>query len=85
MGLALQTIAVNHDTDGQNNHSGTPPYGHLGNTVISLLRLLFFGCLAKRPYIFLQRKNLVNTVTRLYGQFVWPFGDRINDVSLYRG
>ena len=85
MGPALQTIALNHHTDGQNNHSETPPYDHLRNTVTSLLRLLFFGCLAKRPYTFLQRKNLVNTVTRLYGQFVWPFGNRINGVSLYRG
>ena len=65
MGPALQTIAGNHHTDGQNNHSETLPYGHLGNTVTSLLRLLFFGCLAKRPYIFLQKKK-----PRYYG---YPF------------
>ena len=34
-------------------YSGTPPYGHLGNMVTSLLRPLFFGRPAKRPYIFL--------------------------------
>ena len=38
-----------------------PPYGHLGNTVTSLLRQLFSGP-AKKPYIFLL-KNPVNAVT----------------------
>lgn len=44
-------------------HSGTPPYGFLGNTVISLLRPFLFGP-AKRPYILLYiihiKKTLVN-------------------------
>ena len=31
-------------------YSRTPPYGHLDNTVTSLLRPVFFGP-AKRPYI----------------------------------
>ena len=34
-------------------YSGTPPYGHLGNTVTSLLRPLFLAARLKRPYIFL--------------------------------
>ena len=32
---------------------GTPPYGHLGNTVNSLLRPLFLAASQKSPYIFL--------------------------------
>ena len=34
----------------------TPPYGHLGNTVTSLLRPLFFGRLAKAAIHFLIKK-----------------------------
>ena len=34
-------------------HKGTPPYGHLGNMVTSLLRPLFMTAQQKRPYIFL--------------------------------
>ena len=34
-------------------HKGTPPYGHLGHTVTSLLRPLFMAARQKRPYIFL--------------------------------
>ena len=44
-------------------HSGTPPYGFLGNMAISLLRPFLFGP-AKRPYILLYiiyiEKTLVN-------------------------
>ena len=45
------------------------------STVTSLLRPppLFFGLMAKRPYIF-PVKN---------GQFFWPIGDSINGVPLY--
>ena len=43
-------------------YGGTPPYGHLGNTVTLLLRPLFSGP-AKQPYNFLL-KNPVNVVTR---------------------
>ena len=85
MGPALQTIAGNHHTDGQNNHSETPPYGHLGNTVTSLLRLLFFGCLAKRRYIFLQKKTSLIRLPVYTANLFWPIGDRINGVLLYSG
>ena len=34
-------------------YSETLPYGHLGNTVTSILWPLLFGHLAKQPYIFL--------------------------------
>ena len=59
----------------------TPPDGHLGNTVTSLLRQIFFGRLAKRPYIFLKKKQTsfvrspVNTA-----KYFWPIDDRINGV-----
>ena len=38
------------------NYGGTPPYGHLGNTVTLLLRPLFFGRLAKIAIHFLVEK-----------------------------
>ena len=44
-------------------YSGTPPYDHLVNTVIVLLRPPFF-VLAKRPYIF-SWENPVNAATPL--------------------
>ena len=44
-------------------YSGTTPYGRLVNTTTSLLRPLFFGCLAKTAIHFLVKKTLVNMAT----------------------
>ena len=38
------------------SYSETPPYGHLDNTVTSLLRPLFFGRLAKTTIHFLVKR-----------------------------
>ena len=40
-------------------YSETPPYGHLGNTVTSLLRPLSLAAWQKPPYIFLYKKPLL--------------------------
>ena len=45
----------------RSKYSGTPPYGHLVNTVTSLLQSPFSGP-EKRPYI-LSLKKPVNTVS----------------------
>ena len=50
-------------------YSETLPYGHLGNTVTSLLWPLYFDHLAKRPYIFLLKKPLLIR-SNLYGPLV---------------
>ena len=64
-------------------YSGIPPYGHLGNTVTSLLQPLFlaarqnghtFSC-KKKPSLI---RSPVNTT-----KFFWPIGNRINVVPLY--
>ena len=44
-------------------YSGTPPYGHLGNKVTSLLRPLFLAAL-QNDHTFSCKKKLVNTITR---------------------
>ena len=59
MGPALQTIAGNHHTDGQNNHSETPPYGHL------VIAATFLWLPGKTAVHFLAKKK-----PRYYG---YPF------------
>ena len=61
------------------SYSETAPYGHLGNTVTSVLQPLSFGGLAKTAIHFLVKKKN----PRLYGHFFWPIGDRIKGVPLY--
>ena len=56
-------------------YSGTPPYGHFGNTVTSLLGPLFFAARQNDRSFSLKKKTLVNTV-----KCFWPIGDRINRV-----
>ena len=58
------------------NYSGTPPYGHLGNTVKSLLQPLFWPP-GKNRHAFSCRKTLVNTA-----KFFWSIGDCIIGVPL---
>ena len=58
------------------NYSETLPYGHLSNTVTSLLWPLFFGCMAKTAIHFLVKKTLVNTA-----KFFWTTSDHINPLS----
>ena len=53
------------------NYSGTPPYGHLSNTVTSILQPLFWPP-GKNRHAFSCRKNLVNTA-----KFFWSIGDCI--------
>ena len=66
------------------NYSGTPPYGHLGNTMTSLLRPLFLAERQNSHTLSCKEKTLVNSVTCYYGQiFFWPISDRINGVPLY--
>ena len=48
-------------------YSGNLPYGHLGDTVTSLLRPNSFVP-EKQPHIFLKKKVNVNTVIRRYGE-----------------
>ena len=55
-------------TDYTTHYSGTPPYGHLVNTVTSLLRPLFIGP-AKRPYIILLEIP-VNAASPLMATFL---------------
>ena len=63
-------------------YSGTPPHGHLGNTVTSSLRPLFF--LAAQPdIIFLVKKPLLIRSPLNTASFVWPIGDQIPEVPLY--
>ena len=62
-------------------YSGTPPYGHFGNTVTSLLGPLFLAARQHDHSFSLKIKN-----SRQYGHLVntakcfWPIGDRINRV-----
>ena len=58
------------------NYSGTPPYGHLGNTVTSLLQPLFWPH-GKNRHAFSCRKTLVYTA-----KFFWSIGDCIIGVPL---
>ena len=51
-------------------YSETPPCGHLGNTVTSFLGPLCFGRLAKRPYIFLKKKERLLIRPNLFGPLV---------------
>ena len=46
-------------------YSGTPPYGHFGNTVTSLLGPLFLAARQNDHSFSLKKKTLVNTVTSL--------------------
>ena len=63
-------------------YSGTPPHGHLGNTVTSSLRPLFF--LAAQPdIIFLVKKPLLIRSPLNTASFVWPIGNQIPEVPLY--
>ena len=67
-------------------YSGTPPYGHLVNSVTFLLRPLFFGGPAKTSIsVFCScKETFVNTVTSLLRPiFLAPCGDRNNGVPLY--
>ena len=59
-------------------YSGTPPYGHLGNTVISLLRPLSLASWQKWPYIYLERNPRKYCHLFIVAKFFWPIGDRIN-------
>ena len=45
-------------------YSETPPYGHLGNTVTSLLRPRYFGRWQNGHTLSYKKKTLVNGVTR---------------------
>ena len=76
--LAVQYNVFPYKKKGEMEYSETPPYGHLSNTVTSLLQPLFFGCLAKTSIHFLVKKTLVNMA-----KFFWPIGDRIIGVPLY--
>ena len=58
------------------NYSGTPPYGHLSNTVTSILQPLFWPP-GKNRHAFSCRKTLVNTA-----KFFWSIGDCIIGVPL---
>ena len=49
------------------SYSETPPYGHLDNTVTSLLRPLFFWPPGKNQHTFSRKKTLVNMAT----PFIW--------------
>ena len=61
-------------------YSETPPYGHLSNTVTSLLRPLFFW---PPGIIAIHKKPSLIRPPRLYGHFFFcPIGDRINGVPL---
>ena len=60
------------------SYSETTPYGHLGNTVTSVLQPLSFGGLAKTAIHFLVKKN-----PSFLRPFFWPIGDRIKGVPLY--
>ena len=63
-------------------YSGTPPYGHFGNTVTSLLGPLFLAARQNDHSFSLKKKKN----PRQYGHLVntakcfWPIGDRINRV-----
>ena len=63
-------------------YSGTPSYGHLGNTVTSSLRPLFIGRLAKTTILFLVKKPSFIRSPRYYATIFLPIGDRINELPL---
>ena len=59
-------------------YSGTPPYGHLVNTVTLLLQPLFLAAQAKsHMHFFVKKPSLIQPI------FFWPLGDRKKGVPLY--
>ena len=62
--ISLITLAEKLNTCQENNYySETPPYGHLSNTVTSLLQPLFLAAW-QNGHTFSGEKTLVNMVTK---------------------
>ena len=64
-------------------YSENPPYGHVGNTVTSLLRPFFLATWQNGHTFSWKKTSFIWSPVNTANFFFWPIGDRINGVPLY--